>query len=180
MKKTLLIVLGIIAVLAIGGYIFVKVSLNNTKKHSPEQTVKYHQNNADISIFYCRPSKKGREIFGELIPYGEWWRTGANEPTTIATSKDLAFNGEVLKAGKYHIVTIPEQREWTIVFNSDIPFWGTMYDPEADVLRVKAPVQILPEVVEMFTIDFETIDGQDAITFTWDQTKVTLPFEVRE
>lgn len=180
MKKKLLIVLGIIAVLAIGGYFFVQISLSNTKKHSPEQTVEYHQQNADISIFYCRPSKKGREIFGELIPYGEWWRTGANEPTTIMTSKDLIFNGEVLKAGKYHMVTIPEQNEWTIVFNSDIPFWGTMYKPEADVLRVKAPVQKRSEVVEMFTIAFETIDGQDAITFAWDQTKVVLPFEVRE
>lgn len=179
MKKTLLIILGIIVVLAIGGYIFVKVSLNNTKKHSPAQTVEYHQSNADISIFYCRPSKKGREIFGELVPYGQWWRTGANEPTTITTSRDLAFNGELLKAGKYHIVTIPEQDKWTIVFNSDIPFWGTMYKPEADVLRVQAPVQPQTNVVEMFTIDFENANDQDAISFAWDQTKVVLPFEVK-
>ncbi len=179
MKKTLLIVVAVLLLLILGGYLFVRIGMQNTKKASPEQIVEYKQNGADISIFYCRPFKKGREIFGGLVPYGQWWRTGANEPTTITTSKDLDFNGQTLKAGKYHVVTIPEANEWTIIFNSDIPFWGTQYKPEADVLRVKAPVQQLPEIVEMFTIAFEQANGQDVITFTWDQTKVAVPFSVK-
>ncbi|MDX1941684.1 MAG: DUF2911 domain-containing protein [Saprospiraceae bacterium] len=178
MRKTLLIVLSALVVLIVGGYIFFQINLKNTKKHSPEQTVEYHENGADISIFYCRPSKKGREIFGGILPYGQWWRTGANEPTTITTSKDLVFNGQTLKAGKYHIVTIPEQNEWTIVFNSEIPFWGTQYNPDKDALRVKVPVEALPSVVEMFTITFEDVNGQDAISLAWDQTKVAVPFTV--
>lgn len=178
MKRTLFIVLGILAVLVIGGYFFFTNTLKSTKKASPEQTITYNENGAAISIFYCRPSKKGRVIFGELLPYGQWWRTGANEPTTFETSKDLNFNGQILKAGKYHLVTIPEATEWTIVFNSDIPFWGTQYDETKDVLRVKAPVETLPSVVEMFTITFEKPSGQDAVVFAWDQTKVVVPFTV--
>lgn len=178
MRKTVLIILSALLLVVVGGYILFRVNFKNTKKASPEQTVTYQENGADISIFYCRPSKKGREIFGGLLPYGQWWRTGANEPTTITTSKDLIFNGQTLKAGKYHIVTIPEQNEWTIVFNSDIPFWGTQYNPDKDVLRMKVPVQSLPSVVEMFTIAFEKEDGQDVIALTWDQTKITVPFTV--
>lgn len=179
MRKIILIVVAIVALLGIGGYLYIQNALKNTKKASPEQTITYNENGADISIFYCRPSKKGRVIFGSLVPYGEWWRTGANEPTTIETSKDLNFNGQTLKAGKYHIVTIPEANEWTIVFNSDIPFWGTQYDPEKDVLRVKASAVELPNVTELFTIAFEKPNGQDVITFTWDQTQATLPFSVQ-
>ncbi len=179
MRRTLLIVLAVLVVLGVGGYIYFQNMLKTTKKASPEQTIAYHENGADISIFYCRPSKKGRVIFGSLVPYGQWWRTGANEPTTITTSKDLNFNGQVLKAGKYHIVTFPEVNEWTIVFNSDIPFWGTQYDATKDVLRVKAPATELPIATEMFTMAFEKPNGQDAITFAWDQTKVILPFSVQ-
>jgi hypothetical protein len=179
MRRVLLILLGVVAVAAIGGYFYVQNMLKNTKKASPEQTVTYQTNGADLSIFYCRPSKKGRVIFGTLVPYGQWWRTGANEPTTLTTSKDLNFNGQTLKAGKYHLVTIPEANEWTVVFNAEIPMWGTIYTPEKDVLRVKAPVETLPNVVEMFTINFEQPNGQDAITFAWDQAKVVLPFTVQ-
>ncbi len=179
MKKTLLIILVVIAVLGIGAYIFLRISLKNTKRFSPEQTITYSENGATVSIFYCRPSKKGREIFGELVPYGQWWRTGANEPTTITTSKDLLINNQTLKAGKYHIITIPQATEWTVVFNSNIPFWGTSYQPEADVLRVQAPVENLPETVEMFTIAFEKEAGKDVIALMWDQTKVVVPFAVR-
>lgn len=179
MKRTLLIILGVVAVLAIGAYIFLRTTLKNTKKSSPEQTITYKENGADVSVFYCRPSKKGRVIFGSLVPYGQWWRTGANEPTTIETSKDLNFNGQTLKAGKYHLVTIPEEKEWTIVFNKEIPFWGTEYDPTNDVLRVKALVQNAPEAMELFTIAFQKAGDQDAIAFQWDQTKVALPFAVQ-
>lgn len=179
MRRTLLIVLGVIAILAIGGYFFFQNMLKSTKKSSPEQTITYQENSADVSIFYCRPSKKGRVVFGELVPYGQWWRTGANEPTTIKTSKDLNFSGQTLKAGKYHLVTIPAANEWTVVFNADIPMWGTMYDETKDVLRVKAPAVTLPDVIEMFTMSFEKVNGQDVIAFTWDQTKVALPFTIQ-
>lgn len=179
MKKKLLITLGVLLVVLIGSYVYFTNSLKNTKKASPEQTISYNENGAEIAIFYCRPSKKDRVIFGGLVPYGQWWRTGANEPTTLETSKDLNLNGETLKAGKYHIVTIPEANEWTIVFNSDIPFWGTQYDESKDVLRVKAPVETMATPAEMFTITFEKPNGQDAVVFTWDQTKVALPFVVQ-
>lgn len=178
-RRTLLILLAIVAVLGIGGYIFVQNMFKNTKKSSPEQTVTFNENGANVSVFYNRPSKKGRDIFGALVPYGQWWRTGANEPTTLTTSKDLNFSGQLLKAGKYHLVTVPEANEWTLVFNSDIPMWGTIYTPEKDVLRVKASTQMMPEVVEMFTITFENMNGQNALVLAWDKTKVAVPFVVK-
>lgn len=182
MKRILLIIGIVILVLGVGGYFALQWQFKNTKKNSPEQTVTYSENGADISIFYCRPSKKGREIFGEgnLVPYGKWWRTGANEPTQLTTSKDLIIDGKTLPAGKYSIVTIPEANEWTVIFNSKIPFWGTQYYPDEDVLRVKANVDAPMEEVEMLTIAFDkTTIGQDAITFAWDRTKVAVPFEVK-
>lgn len=182
MKKVLLIVIAAVLVLGIGGYAFIKISLKNTKQHSPEKTISYRTNGAEISVFYNRPSKKGREIFGEgnVVPYGKWWRTGANEPTQLTTSKDLIIDGKTLPAGTYSIVTIPEANEWTVIFNSKISFWGTQYYPDEDVLRVKANVDAPMEEVEMFTIAFDkTAAGQDVITFAWDRTKVAVPFEVK-
>jgi len=180
MKKVLLIVLIAVVLLGVGGYAFIQYSLKNTKQYSPEQTVEYQANGADISVFYNRPSKKGREIFGELVPYGEWWRTGANEPTQITLSEDIIIDGKTLPAGEYSIVTIPEENEWTVVFNEKIPMWGTIYDPDADVLRVKARVDDPGQTVEMFTIAFEKNNaGQDLLTMAWDRTKVAVPFEVK-
>lgn len=179
MKKVLLIVIAAVLLLGIGGYAFIKISLNNTKQHSPEQTVTHQSNGADISVFYNRPSKNDRTIFGELVPYGQWWRTGANEPTQIELSKAITIKGETLPAGKYSIVTIPEADKWTVVFNSKIPFWGVQYYPEHDVMRVEVPVQTMPEPLEMFTIDFEEDSTLNYLTFAWDRTKVAVPFEVK-
>jgi len=180
MKKVLLIVLIAVVLLGVGGYAFIQYSLKNTKQYSPEETVEYQADGADISVFYNRPSKKGREIFGELVPYGEWWRTGANEPTQITLTKALEFSdGKTLPPGEYSIVTIPQADEWTVVFNGEIPMWGTIYDPGADVLRVNAPVKTLPETKEIFTIDFEQDSTQHYLTFAWDRTKVAVPFEVK-
>ena len=132
-----------------------------------------------IQISYSRPSKKGRVIFGDLVPYGQWWRTGANEATQMTLSNDIVFNdNDVLPAGKYSIVSIPNEKEWTIIFNGKVPDWGTNYSPEFDALRVTAAVQELPDEVEFFTIDFTEENGEPRLILAWDQTKVSVRFRV--
>ncbi len=158
---------------------FNQYRLVQTKKYSPEALAEYTNAQVMIQIAYSRPSKKGREIFGALVPYGEWWRTGANETTQMTLSNDIVFNeNDVLPAGKYSIVSIPNEKEWAIIFNSKIPDWGTDYYPEFDALKVSAQVEKLPGEVEFFTIDFTEENDIPRLIFAWDQTKVSVPFKV--
>ncbi|MBX2974364.1 MAG: DUF2911 domain-containing protein, partial [Flavobacteriales bacterium] len=123
--------------------------------------------------------KKGREIFGELVPYGKVWRTGANEATTIEVNKDIRVGGLPLAAGKYTLWTIPQATSWTVILNSKSYSWGVTYggeaqrDPAADVVNVEVPVQELPDVVEQFTIDVTAEPA--ALNLTWDRTAVSVP-----
>jgi len=154
--------------------------LYQTKQYSPESIAQYTSSDVSIRVTYSRPSKKGREIFGDLVPYGRWWRTGANEPTTIEVSRDIAFGeDQLLPAGEYSLVTIPDASSWQVIFNDRIPDWGTKYYPENNVVNVSARVELLPDVVELFTIDFTEENGTPALILAWDHTKVTVPFQVR-
>ena len=96
-----------------------------------------------VTIHYSSPAVKGRTIWGELVPYGKVWRTGANEATVFETSGDLEVNGQKLPAGKYSLFTIPGKESWTVIFNSVYDQWGAFrYDPAFDVLRINVtPVQ---------------------------------------
>lgn len=170
----------IFSVLLIGGAVLAwsQYSLYKTKQFSPAEKAIYETAQINIEVDYCRPKRAGRTVFGELVPYGRWWRTGANEPTQIELSRDISFSGKILKAGLYSIVTIPEAESWTVIFNNRIPDWGTYYYPKDDELRVIGKIENLPEPIESFTIDFSEEDGLPTIIFAWDQVKVTLPFKV--
>jgi len=173
--KWVLIVVAALAVLALGGFQFMKYQ---TKKASPEATVTYDSDEITIEVNYCRPSKNGREIFGELVPFGKVWRTGANEPTTFLCSKDITIAGERLKAGKYTLWTIPNKTQWTIIFNSKMYDWGVNFDGEPsrdplfDVVRVNVPAMPTKETVEQFTIEF--IYNVNMV-MKWDTEEVILP-----
>lgn len=182
MKKFLkwtAIVVVVLAVVLVGGYKFMQAQ---TKKASPEATAAYSKNGKDLSVFYCTPSKKGREIFGGLVPYGEVWRTGANEATTFTTNTDLRIDGKTLAAGTYTLWTIPNKDEWTVIWNTKEYGWGVGFngqaprEPEADALQVKVPVQNLEAPVELFTIAFEEDDAL-ALVMAWDKTKIAVPIE---
>jgi hypothetical protein len=154
---------------------------NQTKKHSPEKTVAYAQSDLKIDIFYNSPSKKGRVIFGELVPYNQVWRTGANEATTFSTNKDLSINGETLPAGDYTLWTIPNEGAWDVIFNDKLVDWGvtltmkTARDPAHDVLIVNAPVSKSMVPQENFTINItQTQTGIAIMTLAWDDVVVAL------
>ena len=128
-----------------------------------------------IKVHYGSPRKRGREIFGALVPYGEVWRTAANEATEITITGDVHVGGERLPAGTYSIFSIPNESEWTLIFNSSLGTNGTMAYSEAnDVLRVNIPAVHTDTVQEAFMIDFETEDSQTNMVLSWDRTRVVV------
>ncbi|WP_044172977.1 DUF2911 domain-containing protein [Flectobacillus major] len=180
MIKILRIVLVLLALLAIG---FVGMRFY-TKSFSPSSTAEFEQGDLDIMVEYCQPAKKGRLIFGPqtskaLVPYGKWWRTGANEATVITFTRNVTIAGRPLKAGTYTLFTIPEQNDWTIIINSEVGQWGLSYDETKDVLRVPAVSVKKSDSVEKFVIDFnEQTNGADMI-LRWDNVEVTVPIRTR-
>jgi hypothetical protein len=178
LKWTAIVVISLI-VLLFGVFKFMQFQ---TKKASPEATVEYKKDGKELSVFYCRPSKKGREIFGGLVPYGKVWRTGANEATTFTTNKDLQIDGKTLAAGKYTLWTIPDKNEWTVIWNNKQYGWGVNFntlparEAEADVFQVKVPGQSLSTPMELFTISFEDKDSLNLV-LAWDKTMVSVPIK---
>ena len=125
---------------------------------------------ATLTISYSRPSAKERKVFGGLVPYGQVWRTGANEATTFTINQDVTVQGQPQPAGKYALFTIPAEKEWTIIFNKTATQWGAYEYQEADdVLRVQARPAVSPQTVERFTITTNTT-GQ--VTLAWEKTRV--------
>lgn len=137
---------------------------------SPRITTK--TDNIDIS--YGQPSKRGRDIFGDLVPYGEVWRTGANEATEITIKKNCTFGGKKLKAGTYTLFTIPGEKEWVIILNSKLGEWGAFdYDKHkaSNVLETKVTAVSTNTEVEKLTIT----PAADELVLEWDKVKVRVP-----
>ena len=133
---------------------------------------------AVIRVTYSRPVKNGRDIFGKLVPYGQVWRTGANESSEIRFYQDVMLAGKSVKAGTYSLFTIPNETEWAIILNSDVDYWGAYkYNAEHDVLRVPAKVGTLNEPLESFSIQFEPIGEKSGIMrLGWHKTFAEVPF----
>jgi hypothetical protein len=181
MKKYLIFTLIGIAVISVLVVVIFYIQLRRTKSFSPEDQVVFDKGGLVIKVFYNRPYKKEREIFGNLVPYDKVWRTGANEATIFETNKDLKIEGKNLKAGKYTLWTIPRQDKWTIIFNSEYGQWGINSNGEAnrqpfrDVLTFDVmPVQ-QDQVFEQFTISFEESGDEIEMVLAWDKTLVAFP-----
>lgn len=134
---------------------------------------------AIIRITYSRPEMKSREVFGKLVPFGKVWRTGANEATEIKFYQDVELGGKKVKAGTYSLFTIPGEKEWTIILNSDLDYWGAYSYKEAnDVVRITAPSTQTSNAVENFTIQFQNKgEKQGVMKLAWDKTIVEVPFK---
>lgn len=185
MKKILLLSgLGLVVVAALTAIIFYK----NTKSHSPEADTTFESGDLKINVFYNRPFKKGRKIFGGLVPYGKTWRTGANEATVFETNKDLIIDGKKLPRGKYSLWTVPNEQSWSVVFNSTIPNWGidvmnngeAAREPGTDVIVVEVPVMTTEKEFEQFTISVDKTDDLLELVLAWDKTLVAVPLGVSE
>jgi hypothetical protein len=142
---------------------------DKSTRPSPPMEIKDTLLGAVVIIDYSAPSVKGRTIWGDLVPYGKVWRTGANEATTFETDKDIILQGQKLPAGKYALFTIPGEREWTWIFNSVWDQWGAFkYDEAKDVLRIKSTPQPSPVFHEQLRFEIEG----DQVVLYWDNLSV--------
>jgi len=149
------------------------------KRTSPLAITSMRYKDAYVKITYSRPQKLGREIFGKLVPYGQVWRTGANEATEITVTKSVQLNGSLLKAGTYSIFSIPDKEKWTIIINTEIGLWGSYnYNSKLDEMRFDVPVQqTTGGSIEQLTIQFDQRNELADLIITWDRVKISIPFK---
>ncbi len=135
-----------------------------------------------VDVDYSRPSAKGRKIFGELVPFGELWRTGANATTKITFSDDASVNGSKLAKGTYVLFTTPGDKQWSVIFYKNTAISsnpGNDFKEEDVAARISVPVQTLRDVVETFTIGFNNLRNNGAdLEISWEYTKVVVPITV--
>lgn len=169
MKKPLLFLLFAFMVVRLSAQI-------ETPAASPTGTISQRVGLTDIKIEYSRPSVKGRVIFGELVPFDQVWRTGANASTKITIGDNATIGGNEIKKGTYALYTIPGKRDWTIIFNKNTEHWGAEdYKQEEDAFRLTVKPTSLSDKVETFTIEIGNITSSSAdISLMWDNTKVTF------
>ncbi len=135
----------------------------------------------EIEVDYNRPSKRGRVIFGNLVPFGKIWRTGANSGTEISFSTDVSINGENINEGTYSIFSIPNEDSWQIIFYSDIDLWSVPRNWEESkiIFQSNFKSNTNNKVVETFSISFEDITNNNVnLVFSWDDTNVIVPIDV--
>lgn len=144
---------------------------------SPSAKIAQKVGLTDVTVDYSRPSTKGRKIFGELVPYGEVWRTGANGATIISFSTDVEIDGKKVPQGQYALYSIPGKSEWTIILSKDTKLWGAIgYNPDNDLMRFKAVPEKLSRVYETFEISFNNMTDNGAdLSIKWEQTRVDFP-----
>lgn len=143
---------------------------------SPTATVSQNFATSKIELSYSRPSAKGRKVFGDVVPFGKFWRTGANSATTISFGEDVKVNGTDVKAGKYGLITFPGEREWTVVLTKDLNVNNAdAYKQENDVARFTIASERLNDFVETFTIDVNNMRNDACeIQLRWENTLVRV------
>ncbi len=162
------------------------IAFAQQKRVSPTETAKATIDGADVSITYGAPYMKDpksgepRKIWGGLVPYGKVWRTGANEATTLTTSKNLEFGNFSLPAGTYTLFTQPEESGGKLIFNKQTGQWGTKYDASQDLGRVDLTKKELPSPVDQFAIAIEkNAGGGGIIHLRWEKAEFSTPFTVK-
>jgi hypothetical protein len=145
------------------------------KRASPHADVTATLGGKKITVSYGRPYVKGRAIFGGLVPWGEVWRTGADEATTFTTEADVVVGGIKVPKGEYALFTIPTQKEWTLVLNKTAKQWGAFkYDAAQDLGRTPMTVATLPKSVEQLTIEMVPAGKQLTLKLSWDKTAASV------
>jgi hypothetical protein len=147
---------------------------------SPRDTVEVASGGgATLWVDYGRPRKRGRVVFGGVVPFGSVWRTGANAATQFKTDKALDFGGTVVPAGFYTLWTVPSSVGWKLIVNSETGQWGTAHNSEKDLYTIDMKMTALAQAVEQFTISVEPTSGGGILKLDWDTTRASAPFVVR-
>ncbi len=170
-----------IAILVVGYLSFFVYGVLTTRSHSPSETKAFSHAGLDVKVVYCRPSKKGRLIFGDekddaLVPNGKYWRLGANEATEITFSKPVNFAGKPVSAGSYRMYAVPSPTNWEITLNSELGKFG-YFEPNyaMDVVKVDVLVETSPSETEQLTINFDNDSTGVRMDVLWDKTLVRIP-----
>jgi hypothetical protein len=157
------------------------ISLNafgqiQTPRPSPTATIKQKVALTEVEVNYSRPGMKGRKVFGDVVAYNEVWRTGANAVTTIKFADAVNVNGTAIPAGKYALLSIPGEKEWTVIISKDSAMDGvSAYKQEFDAARVVVKPRLLRDAVESFTIDFANFKDEGAtLSLAWENTAIDL------
>nr|WP_297307242.1 DUF2911 domain-containing protein [uncultured Flavobacterium sp.] len=165
---------------------FVAFSLSSnaqviTPKSSPKAEVEQMVGLTEVEVNYARPAKKGRLVYGDLVPFGKVWRTGANENTTVEFSDDVIIDGQSLPKGKYALYTLPKADAWEVYFYADTSNWGlpAKWDDSKVIVKTKANPMPIGREIENFTIDIEQIDSNNGeIVLKWEKTAIPVKFTV--
>lgn len=163
--------------IVVGSSVFAQEAV--TPRPSPLAIAACKYKDSYLKITYSQPHKRGREVFGKLVPYGQVWRLGANEATELTITREVFINSQFLPAGTYSLFAIPNNDKWTIIFSKDVGLWGAYnYNPLNDVMRVDVATRTLEGelVYEPFTIAIDQKNNKADIIITWDKT--TLSFAV--
>jgi len=133
-----------------------------------------------VKTDYSSPRVKGRKIYGDLVPFGQVWRTGANEATTFVTSSDIVVGGTNVPAGKYTIFTVPNADKWSLVISKGTGEWGTQYPgQDKDLARVDMKVSKLSSPLENFTISYEKSGSGCTMNLDWETTRASLDIKAK-
>jgi hypothetical protein len=148
-----------------------------TPAPSTTQTIKQEFGLGSVELSYSRPGMKGRKVFGDLVPFGKVWRTGANQATTISFSDDVTIGGTAVKAGKYGLVSIPDKDNWTLIITKQLDITSpAAYKAENDVVKVTAKPMAMKDVMESLTMQFANIKSNGCeLHIMWENTAVSLP-----
>ena len=159
---------------------FLGFSQINTPRFSPATEIKQMVGLTEIEVQYSRPSMRGREIFGNLVPYDKIWRTGADNSTKIRFTTDVMVDGNSIKAGTYSIFSIPNQNEWTVMFYSDVELWGVPRDWSDDKIVFSSNYKVNKiNPVETFTISFDDLNNNDVnMSISWENSSVNIKIDV--
>jgi hypothetical protein len=164
--------------LALALFVFVShARQDKSSRPSPPATASLDLGGGNsITIDYSSPRLKGRKLGKELAPYGEVWRTGANEATTFVTTADVTVGGTPVPAGNYTLFTIPNQDKWVLIISKKTGEWGTNYPgPSNDLARIDMKVSTLPSPVENFTISFAKSPNGGTLNLEWETTRASVP-----
>lgn len=150
-----------------------------TPAPSPTQTVRQDFALSTVELSYSRPAVRSRKIFGDLVPYGAVWRTGANQATTITFGEDVTVGDKKVPAGKYGLLTIPNTGEWTVIITKQLDVTGpAAYKQDQDVARISVPSNKLPFAIESFMMAFDNIRPSSMdLVILWDRTSVSVPIK---
>lgn len=169
-KRMRLVALSAVAIVAFGAVIV----FAQRQRASPHETIELMLGGKKVSISYGRPYAKGRKIVGGIVPYGQVWRTGADEATKLTTETDLMIGSLAVPAGSYSLYSLPTEGGWKLIVNKTADQWGTQYNAGQDLGRADMKVKALSAPVEQFTIKLEGSGKNGTLTMAWEKTEASI------